>query len=273
VLGATIERFRTSPVRVFFVTLGRASPRLAGLWWALLLVGGVLPAVFVVSTGLVVSAVEGDGSMTLALTVAGLSFVGLQVMGPVHQTVGTLLGHRAADWMNDRLLEATTTPPGLAHLERPDLGADLTMARDFDLGITAPPLHISMGFIADGLRLLVAGAASAVVLARFRWWAPLVVGGAWLSTHWLLRESGVWKDRRTDAVQTAQRHADYAFRMAVDSPAAKEVRLFGLADWVLDRFTTRRTELFELQWEATRLRQRSTLSSLAVVTAANALVF
>jgi ABC-type multidrug transport system fused ATPase/permease subunit len=194
-------------------------------------------------------------------------------MGPVHQTVGTLLGHRAADWMNDRLLEATTTPPGLAHLERPDLGADLTMARDFDLGITAPPLHISMGFIADGLRLLVAGAASAVVLARFRWWAPLVVGGAWLSTHWLLRESGVWKDRRTDAVQTAQRHADYAFRMAVDSPAAKEVRLFGLADWVLDRFTTRRTELFELQWEATRLRQRSTLSSLAVVTAANALVF
>ena len=35
----------------------------------------------------------------------------------------------------------------------------------------------------------------------------------------------------------AQRHADYSYRLAVDPPAAKEVRLFGLADWVIDRFT------------------------------------
>ena len=55
-----------------------------------------------------------------------------------------------------------------------------------------------------------------------------VLAGAWLATHWLLRESAVWRDRNTDEVREAQRHAEYAYRLAVDPPAAKEVRLFGL---------------------------------------------
>ena len=100
------------------------------------------------------------------------------------------------------------------------------------------------------------------MLAGFAWWAPLVLLAGWAATHWLLRESGVWKDRNTDEVVDAQRHADYAYRLAVDAPAAKEVRLFGLADWVVGRFADRRRQLFELQWEATRLRERSVASSL-----------
>ena len=35
----------------------------------------------------------------------------------------------------------------------------------------------------------------------YAWWAPLVLGGAWLATHWLLRESAVWRDRNTDEVR------------------------------------------------------------------------
>ncbi|MGD9752610.1 MAG: ABC transporter ATP-binding protein, partial [Acidimicrobiia bacterium] len=102
--------------------------------------------------------------------------------------------------------------------------------------------------------------------------APVLLA-SWASTHWLLRESGVWKDRNTEPVRRAQQHADYAYRLAVDPPAAKEVRLFGLGAWVLARFRTRRQELHTLQYEATRLRERSVLAALAVVAAGNALVF
>src|SRR5205807_8222106 len=112
------------------------------------------------------------------------------------------------------------------------LTSDLTMARDFDLGITGPPLFVSMDFIAAGLVELVGGLASAVVLAAYAWWAPLALAGAWLATHWLLRESAVWRDRETAQVREAQRHADYAYRLAADPGPAKEARLFGLADWV-----------------------------------------
>ena len=159
-------------------------------------------------------------------------------------------------------MEACTTPEGIAHLERGDLIDDLTVARDFDLGLAGPPLSISMGFIAGGLQMIAVGLAAAVVLFGFSWWAPLVLLAAWGSTHWLLRESGVWQDRNTDEVRSAQRHADYAYRLAVDPPAAKEVRLFGLADWVIDRFGGHRRRLYELQWEATRLRERSVLTCL-----------
>ena len=49
--------------------------------------------------------------------------------------------------------------------------------------------------------------------------------------------------------------------------------MFGLADWVIERFTQRRTRLYELQWEATRLRERPLAGALLIVLAGNALVF
>jgi ABC-type multidrug transport system fused ATPase/permease subunit len=157
----------------------------------------------------------------------------------------------------------------MGHLEDPETANDLTMARDFDLGISGPPLNISMNFIAGGLVELVAGLAGAVLLAGYSWWAPILLGGAWLATHWLLRESAVWRDRNTDEVREAQRHADYTYRLAVDPPAAKEIRLFGLAPWTIERFRTVRRRLFELRWEATRLRERPVVWSLLLVVAAN----
>ena len=207
------------------------------------------------------------------LGLVGALFVLLQILAPLHQAISTNLGSRMAAWLYDELTRACVQPPGLGHLEDPRLTTDLTMARDFDLGISGPPLSISMGFIASGLLEMLGGLASALVLAVYTWWAPLVLVGAWLATHWLLRESGVWRDRNTEEVRQAQRHADYAYRLAVDPPAAKELRLFGLADWTVERFRTRRRQLFELQWKATRLRERPLAWSLLLVLAANVLVF
>ena len=57
----------------------------------------------------------------------------------------------------------------IAQLENPALATDLTMARDFDLGLTGPPLSYAMDFIAGGLVEMVGGLASAVVLAAYAW--------------------------------------------------------------------------------------------------------
>ena len=184
-------------------------------------------------------------------------FVLFQVLTPLHLAVSSDLGSRTAAYLYDRLMTATTAPLGIAHLENPELITDLTVARDFDLGITGPPLSISMDFIASGLVEMVGGLASGLLLFGYSWWAAPVLIGAWVSTHYLLRESAVWQDRNTDEVRTAQRHSEYAYRLAVDAPAAKEVRLFGLSDWVIDRFTSRRRHLYELQWKSTRLRERT----------------
>ena len=257
----------------FFRVLFRASPMLATVWWLLLLLRGSMPALLAVATGVLVGAVNDGDTLNAPLTFVGVVFVVFQVLTPLQQAVSANLGAVAGDWMNDRLMVATVSPPGMGHLESSELADDLGVARDFDLGYTGPPLFIAMDFIAGGLVLLVVGAVSAAVLAAFAWWAPVVLLVAWGSTHWLLRESGVWKDRNTKAVRDAHRHAEYAYRLATEPPAAKELRLFGLAGWVVDRFTARRTELYDLQHQATRLRERSVVGALAVVLTGNAVVF
>jgi ATP-binding cassette, subfamily B, bacterial len=268
-----IERLRARNEWKFALVLPQADRVLAVAWWVILVLRGLLPALFAIGMGGLVGAAQAGRDLTAQIGLVGVVFVLLQVLPPVHQALGANLGSRTAAWLYDRLTTACVRPPGMGHLENPKLTSDLTMARDFDLGISGPPIFISMDFIAGGLVELVAGLASAAVLAGYAWWAPLLLAGAWLATHWLLRESGVWRDRNTEEVRAAQRHADYAYRMAVDPPAAKELRLFGLAGWTVERFRSRRRLLFELQWHATRLRERPVVWSLLLVLAANVVVF
>jgi ABC-type multidrug transport system fused ATPase/permease subunit len=255
-----------------FSALPRADRRLAVAWWIVLVLRGLLPAAFAVAMGVLVGAVQAQAPLAGPLAFAGAIFVVLQVLAPIHQAVGANLGDRTAAWLYDRLTDACVRPPGMGHLEDATLAADLTVARDFDLGMTGPPLSISIDFIAGGLVEWIAGCSCALVLFAFAWWAPLVLGGAWLATHWLLRESAIWRDRNTDEVRAAQRDAEYAYRLAVDPPAAKELRLFGLAEWTIDRFVARRTRLHTLQYEATRLRERPLAWSLLLVLGANVAV-
>ncbi len=257
----------------FFGVLPKADRKLAIAWWIVLVLRGVLPAVFAVAMGILVGAVENGDDLTAPLTLIGVVFVLLQVLNPIHTAISANLGDRTAAWLYDRVTDACVDPPGMGHLEDPKLTSDLTLAREFDLGMTGPPLSISMDFIAGGFVEMLAGVSSAALLFGYAWWAPLVLGGAWLATHWLLKESAIWRDRNTEEVRAAQRDADYAYRLAVDPPAAKELRLFGLAGWTIERFIARRTTLHKLQYEATRLRERSVLTSLVLVSAANVIVF
>ena len=270
--GHMLHRLRERQEWQFFAALPKADSFLALVWWAVLLLRGVLPALFAVAMGVLVAAVQRGESLAEPLTVVGVIFVLLQVLTPIHTAIGFNLGDRTAAYLYDRLTTACVRPQGMGHLEDPSLMGDLTVARDFDLGMTGPPLSYSMDFIAGGLVGIVGGLAAAVVLFGFSWWAPIVLVSAWLATHWLLRESGIWRDRNTDDVRSAQRDADYAYRLAVDPPASKELRLFGLVRWNIDRFVARRTRLHALQYEATRLRQRPLTWSVLIVTAANVAV-
>jgi len=269
----TLERLRARQELQFATALWHADRAMAAGWWSLLALRGLLPAGFSIASGFLVSAVEHHQALGVPLAVVGIVFILLQVLGPLHTALSANLGDRTAASLYDELTGACLGPPGIGHLEDPELAADLQVARDFDRGMTGPPLSVSMDFIATGLVDMVAGLAQAAVLFGFAFWAPPVLAAAWLSTHWLLRESGVWKDRNTDEVRQAQRDAEYAYRLAVDPPAAKELRIFGLPDWVLERFVTSRRRLHQLQYRATRMRERPVIGSMLIVLAANVGVF
>lgn len=250
----------------------RTSRPLAVAWWGLVLLRALLPAGLTVGLGLLVGALTDGRSLGLPLTVVGTAFALACLLSPVHTQLGAVLGDRTSGSLQGRLTAACSDPPGIAHLERPGLAAELVLARDFDQGITSAPLSVSLGFISAGLVELLGGVAQAVVLGTVLWWAPFAVGGAWLATHVLLRQSSWWANRTDAAVMAQQQHADYAYRLAVDAGPAKELRVFGLGGWVVDRFSTVRHRLLDLQWESMRLRQRSLLVVLAVLGAAHGIV-
>jgi len=268
-----LQRLRARQELQLARALWRADPAMAAGWWTLLALRGLLPAGFAIATGFLVAAVEHHESLTVPLAVVGVIFVLWQVLGPLHTALSANIGDRTAAFLYDELTGACLGPPGIGHLEDPELAADLQVARDFDRGMTAPPLSVSMDFIATGLVDMIGGLGQAAVLFGFALWAAPALAVAWLSTHWLLRESAIWRDRNTDEVRQAQRDAEYAYRLAVDPPAAKELRIFGLPDWVLDRFVASRRHLHQLQYQATRMRERSVIGAMLIVLAANVGVF
>src|SRR5215471_8060549 len=186
-----LERLRQRNEWKFFAVLPKADGPFALTWWAALVLLGILPAVFGIAMGILVGAIQRGENLAGPLTFVAVIFVLLQALPPVHHAISAGLGNRTAAWLYDRLTEACVRPPGMGHLEDPKLIADLTVARDFDLGMTGPPLNVSLDFIAGGLLETIGGVASAVVLVRFSWWAPILLAGAWIATHYLLRESAV----------------------------------------------------------------------------------
>src|SRR5207248_207250 len=95
---------------------------------------------------------------------------------------------------------------------------------------------------------------------------------AWLSTHVLLRDAATWRVYGADPVVQAGRRAQYLYRLAVDAPAAKEVRVFGLARWTVDLVAAGRRRVVDIILEAQRLRRGPVRWGLLAVAAANAVV-
>ena len=116
-----LRRLLERPEWKFFAVLPRADRELACAWWTVLLLRGVLPASFAVAMGGLVAAVQRGENLAAPLAVVSVVFILLQVLVPVHQAIGANLGSRVAAWLFDRLTEACVRPPGMGHLEDPNL--------------------------------------------------------------------------------------------------------------------------------------------------------
>src|SRR4051794_935110 len=108
---AVFERLRSSKEWKFFAVLPKADRALAAGWWTVLCLRGVLPALFAIAMGVLVSAVENGGRLFDGLALVGIIFILLQVLTPIQHALGSNLGDRLAAWLYDRLTEACVGPP------------------------------------------------------------------------------------------------------------------------------------------------------------------
>ena len=273
--SAVIERLTARNEWKFAGVLVRADRGLAIAWWALIVLRGLLPAVFAIAMGWLVATIQNGGNQVAPLALVWVVFVRYN-RPPIHRAAGRQSRQPDSGLaLRPACINACIRPPGMGHLEKSRAHERLwMMARDFDLAISGPPLFVSMDFIAHGLVEMLAGVAAAMVLAGFSGERPSRPRGG--VARDALAVAGEPRSAATATPTWFARpccHADYAYRLAVDPPAAKELRLFGLAGWVVERFRVRRLQLDDLRWQATRLRERPVVWSLLIVLIANVIVF
>src|SRR4029077_2614675 len=117
------------------------------------------------------------------------------------------------------------------------------------------------------------GISLSLVLLGYRWWAPVLAGAGWGWSHRLLRKSSVWKAWEDPTVVDEMRHVNYAYNLAVRAPAAKEIRLFGLADWTVDRYFSRRKRMVELTIKARSLKKAPITLAIVAIAGGNVVLF
>lgn len=225
------------------LALVRQLPRVArGLTFvlaALLVAQAVGSALLPLATGRLVVALT-DTPKSLRGVLVGLALLATvllldMVLDPVRTMVAARLGTALDGAMAQRTVEGALRPAGIGHLDDPDVADRIERARAVGLGAHPPGQAVTA--LAGLVPLRLAGLVSAVLLGwAGQWWMPLVLGSAWVVTgRW--QEKEIERSVSAHAGETAKlRRAAYLRDTATTAPAAKELRLFGLRTWLVERF-------------------------------------
>jgi ABC-type multidrug transport system fused ATPase/permease subunit len=241
------------------------------------LLAGLAPTVAVLASGLLVAellaavpagfdSAAGHRAVLAAIAVAFL-FVLAQTATRLATGLAITVGSRVDAGLQRRAIRAVNGPTGVAHLDDPGLRDALSRVTGIGTGRYTPGGAIT-GLVTRASQT-VQTLAAIVVLAVFHWWlAPLVLA----ANLWWGRESRISYLRQTQALlkQTAVlRRSDYLRDLVLTAAAAKEIRLFGLTEWLRARFVREWDSAMRSVWQARSGRGAILTGSAVAVSAVN----
>lgn len=245
---------------------------LFGALTGIVVVTGVGPVAVIALVGVIIGAVSDAASAAnssaaqdramIAFGAVCFLFVALQAASTARVAVADALGMRLEQYLHNRLIKAVTGVRGIGHLEDPQSHACIAQARE--LGMNGRRVGDAVAAIASKASTRIVGVSCALLLAMFQWWL-----GAGLLAVW------TWaaKEQRRHVLDTTQilsrthqsvARTKYVRNLVLDRVDAMEVRLFGLSEWLLDRFRQESDQMLGLVWqERSRIRWPWVASTLA----------
>jgi ATP-binding cassette subfamily B protein len=243
------------------------------------LAGALLPAVFAVATGVMVDRVpdavnEGLGSapgrdLLVALGVVAALLVLERVLMPVSEAIKTLAGRQIDAELRGEVLEALERPGGIAHLEDASTLDRINTMKGSLFGSAGTAAVAALVIVGRYVQT----AAALAVVAWFSVWLALVVGVivVVIRRRWH-RAFG----ELADALMRSGgdlREVTYTVDLAVLPPGAKELRVFGLLDWLIERARVLWDRAVEAPFGVRARLRRSANIELAAIGAAYLLTF
>ncbi|MFJ6215515.1 ABC transporter ATP-binding protein [Streptomyces sp. NPDC092296] len=242
------------------------------------LLASVLPVAVAVVTGMLIGSIGPalDAGLSspagrhtfVLLAVAGALVMVQQTLAPVLAALGETLGREVDRDLQQRVMAAVGRPEGTAHLTDPQVLDALRVVRGLGMTETDRPSQ-AVGALAVVLPAWLRAVAAAATLVAFHWW----VGLLWLLTwpvvvHFMQRE--YFRVGRVGyASSNALRQAEYLRDLVLARPAAKEVRLWGLLDWLVERFERSWRQATEPVWRQRKPRARVVFGATGTIAVVN----
>ncbi len=255
--------------------LWQASRPLTVAAFAALLADAVLPSLTLVAMGRATGHIPGavaDGlsspaghALLAALAVASVAFALSMLRGPAQDVLSAAARARLTAVSQGRLVRAVSAPPGIAHLEDPDVLDRLASAQGEITG--QQPADAPMTLMQQvGGRL--GGLVACGVLSTYRWWLGAALLVAWLVVRRPLRALVRSRVGTYRAAGQPLRRGWYLLAIAWRPGYAKEVRVFGLGDWVIEQSSLLYSEAMKPSWRTVgRLNRRVAAAGLLVLAA------
>ena len=242
----------------------------------------LLPIAVAVATGMVIGAVPGTLRAGMSsgagrhlftwLALVGVLVLAQQVLSPVVRTLGETMGREVDRYLQERVMAAVGRPPGLAHLTDPEVLAGLRVVRGLGLADNDRPSLAVEALVTVVPAWLRALGAAAVLLA-FGWWLGLVWLVAWPVVVYFMQREYFRVGQVGFGQSSALQRAEYLRDLAITGPAAKEIRVWGLLDWLVVRFTTVWRAAMEPVWRERRPRARVVLGATGAIAGVNLLSY
>ena len=223
---------------------------------------GLLPITFILATSVMIgrvpaAVVGGVGSaewrdLVAAFVLAAVAFLTQQILAPMQASLGELLARRIDGRVYQRLIGASLRSTGIGPLEDQRLLNDLTQ-----VVTTLEQSFRTTGLASAGLLALIARytqllAAAFVVGYVFSWPAAAALIAATMvfrkgNRGGLRKYAGLFA--RSIAIR---RESRYYRAIALQPLAGKELRVFGLVDWLTARYRKLSLEMLALVWAERR---------------------
>jgi ATP-binding cassette subfamily B protein len=211
----------------------RANARLTVAVLAIAVAGGLLVPAFMLATGALVGALRGGRSAAGPVAAIFAIFILGRLLDPLREQLGEALWRQLDESVTQRLMTAMSRPPGLAHVENPEVLDHVAQAQGQAAGVTPGEAGWWLGPV---VLLWVQGLVSLAIVGVYRWWIALALAAAYAASYRVSRRH--WHDVTLVLMgRTPRLRRSYYLRtLALTPGVAKETRVFGLAHWMVDRY-------------------------------------
>lgn len=237
----------------------------------------VLPLAIVVFTGLLVGSIpealaggfdSTAGQYTISLLVGmAVLIVLIRVISPLLAAVSTSLGRDVERYLQEVAMAAVSRPAGISHLEQADTLDRLRIVRGLGMDNNRPSLAVTG--LASVLPSWIRSLGAAAFLLWFQWWLGLAWLVLWPVLVYYMQREYLKVGQVGYGQSKALRRAEYLRDLAMTAGAAKEVRIWGMLDWLLERFEAAWLSAIEPVWEARRPSKKVIFGTSGVIVAIN----